>query len=197
MNATSNTLPRGLLIRQLLLAAVLLGGIGLTAIGVSGLIAQGMGMLFGESFVSGDQPGVSYTPDRCAELLEYAPNTRSCEEAATLHHFGEVVDYRVAAGVLGLLALGCWWLLRRTRRDAPSLLPAGLVAGIGAATFGLAAAGLLLLSIGLLVFGHGTGAGQYLSGGVVALVVAAAFVVSLLRALLRREDAAGRLTGAV
>jgi hypothetical protein len=29
MNATSNVLPRGLLMRQLLLAAVLLGGIGL------------------------------------------------------------------------------------------------------------------------------------------------------------------------
>jgi hypothetical protein len=174
------------LLRQLLLTAVLLGGIGLTAIGVSGLLAEAMGALFGKSFVSGDSAGVTYTPERCAEFLEYAPGARSCEEAATTHHFGEVVDYRVAAGVLGLLALGVWWLLRRWRRDPPGLLPDGLVAGVGAAMFGAAAAVLLLESAGLLAFGGGTGAGQYLSGGLVSLVMAAAFAVSLYRTLLRR-----------
>jgi hypothetical protein len=175
------------LLGELVLAAVLLGGVGLTAIGVSGLLAEGMGALAGQRFVSGDPPGVSYTPDRCADFFEYAPQARTCEEAATIHHFGEVVTYRVAAGILGLLALGLWWLLRR-RRDRPALLPDGLVPGIGAATFGAAAAALLLESIGLLAFG--AGAGQYLSGGLVSLVVAAAFAVGCWRALAARARSA-------
>jgi hypothetical protein len=174
------------LLRQLVLAALLLGGIGLAAVGASGLVAGGMGMLFGKSFVSGDAPGVTYTPDRCADFFEYAPRARTCQEAATIHHFGEVVDYRVAAGVLGLLALGLWWLLRRSRREVPELLPEGLVAGAGTAMFGAATAVLLLESIGLLAFGQGAGAGQYLSGALVALVMAAAFALSLYRALLHR-----------
>ena len=181
---------RALLLRQLVVAAVLLGGIGLLSIGVSGLVAEGMGALFGKRFVSGDTPDISYTAERCAEFLEYAPHARTCEEAATIHHFGEVVDDRVAAGVLGLGALGVWWLLRRSGRDEPDLLPAGLVPGIGAAMFGAAAAGLLLQSIGLLAFGQSAGAGQYLSGGLVALPLAGAFAVALYRALLRRVRSA-------
>ena len=183
---TTSTAPlRFSLLRQLVLAAMLLGGIGLAAIGVSGLVAAGMGGLFGERFVSGDAPGISYTPDRCADFLEYAPHARTCEEAATIHHFGEVVDYRVAAGVLGLLALGLWWLLRRARHDPP-LLPDGLVPGIGAAMFGAAAAALLLQSTGLLVSGDSAGVGQLLSGGVVSLALAAAFAVALYRTLIVR-----------
>ena len=177
------------LLRQLVLAAMLLGGIGLTAIGVSGLVAAAVGAAFGERFVSGDTAGVTYTPERCAELREYAPQARTCEEAATTHHFGEVVDYRLAAGVLGLLALGLWSLLRRRRQDDPGLLPAGLVAGIGAAAFGAAAAVLLLESAGLLAFGGGAGAGQYLSGALVSLPLAAAFAVGFYRALLPRARA--------
>ncbi len=185
MERTRGLTPAQLL-WQLVLATMLLGGVGLTAVGASGLVAGGMGMLFGKGFVSGDAPGVIYTPDRCADFQEYAPRARTCEEAATIHHFGEVVDYRMAAGVLGLLALGLWWLLRRSRRDAPELLPEGLVAGVGAAMFGAAAAALLLQSVGLLAFGQSAGAGQYLSGGLVSLVMAAAFAVFLYRALLLR-----------
>jgi hypothetical protein len=186
MESSTSTAPlRASLLRQLVLAAMLLGGIGLVAVGVSGLLAGGMGLLFGKSFVSGDAPGISYTPDRCADFLEYAPHARSCEEAATVHHFGEVIDYRIAAGVLGLIALGVWWLLRRSRRD-PQLLPEGLVAGIGTAMFGAATAVLLLQTIGLLASGQSAGAGQYLSGGLVSLLVAAAFALALYRTLVLR-----------
>jgi hypothetical protein len=97
------------LLGELALGAVLLGGVGLTAIGVSGLLAEGMGALVGERFVSGDPPGVSYTPDRCADFFEYAPQARTCEEAATIHHFGEVVTYRVAAGIAPRCCPTAWF----------------------------------------------------------------------------------------
>lgn len=171
---------------QLILAMALLGGIGLAAIGVSGAVAQGMGMAFGKTFVAGDPPGVTYTPARCADFREYYPAAPSCADAAVDHHFDETVQYRVAAGVLGLLVLGGWWLARR-RRPARhlGLLPDGFVASVGASLFGLVGGFLVLASVDQLMFGV-DGAGQNLSGGIVSLLVALAFLVSLNRTLARR-----------
>src|SRR5215217_2487440 len=58
--------------------------------------AELLGRLYGPGFVAGDLPGVTYTRERCAEFLEYFPHAGGCEQAATLHHWGEVVEYRVA-----------------------------------------------------------------------------------------------------
>src|SRR5690242_1523002 len=101
-------------------------GIALVAVGVSGLLPWGMGATAGKGFVAGDPPGVTYTTARCADVFEYAPHARSCEQAATEHHFGEVVDSRIAAGVLGavVLAVAAW---RRRRHVPPNLLPETLV----------------------------------------------------------------------
>jgi hypothetical protein len=170
---------------QLILAVALLGGIGLVAIGVSGVVAQGMGMAFGKTFVAGDPPGVTYTPARCADFLEYYPSAPSCADAAVDHHFDETVQYRVAAGVLGLLVLGGWWLARRRAPRSLGLLPDGFVATVGASLFGLVGGFLVLSSVDQLVFGV-DGAGQNLSGGIVSLLVALAFLVSLNRTLARR-----------
>jgi hypothetical protein len=175
---------------QLILAMVLLGGIGLAAIGVSGVVAQGMGMAFGKTFVAGDPPGLSYTPARCADFQEYYPRAPSCADAAVDHHFDETVEYRVAAGALGLLVLGGYWLARTRRPLRPiGLLPDGFVATIGASLFGLVGGFLVLASLNQLVLGV-DGAGQYLSGGIVSLLVALAFLVSLNRTLAQRAAVA-------
>jgi putative lipase involved disintegration of autophagic bodies len=79
------------------------GAVFLLAIGLSGLLADTFGRVFGTAFVAGDAPGVTYTAERCAQLLSFEPQARSCEEAAIAHHFGEVVSYRLAAGALGVL----------------------------------------------------------------------------------------------
>jgi hypothetical protein len=169
---------------QLGLALALVGAVGLLAIGASGLLAAGMGAAFGKGFVAGDQPGVTYTPARCADFREYHPEAASCEAAATAHHFDEVVGDRVAAGVLGLLLLGAVCLAGpRLRRGAAPALPAGFAATVGASLSGVAAAGLLLLGLGAWAFGGGSGAGQYLSAGLAALLAFAGFAVALLRAL--------------
>jgi hypothetical protein len=173
--------------QALAVTAVRLLVVGLIAVGVSGLLAGGMGLVFGRSFVSGDPAGVTYTADRCAGFFEYSPGAHTCEEAATRHHFGEVVQYRIAAGVLGILVLGGYlWLRRRPGWNDTSPLPVGFASTVGATLFGAAAAALFAESLNLLVIGGSNGAGEYLSGGLVALVVAAAFGWSLYRTLMRR-----------
>lgn len=163
---------RRTVLREALHALVRLAGVGLIAIGVSGVLAQLFGWLAGERFVSGDRLGVSYTPERCADFFEYFPNAKDCEAAATLHHFGEVVQYRVAAGVLGLILLGGLFALRRRVRPAePSVLPASFAPTVGATLFGVAALALLATSLSSLAGRETAGVGATLSGGLVALVL--------------------------
>ncbi len=173
-----------LLVAQLTAAAALLAGIGLVAIGVSGALSAGLGATAGKTFVSADATGVHYGAARCADFREYAPGARSCEAAATAHHFDEVVWYRGAAGVLGLGVLGGLAFLRRRhgRRD-PQVLPDVFVPTIGVTVFGGAAVALIGQSVDLIAVHSGRGAGQFLSGGIVAAVVAVWLGLRLLRDL--------------
>jgi hypothetical protein len=189
---TSRSLPHGYLPPPRTRTALALGltrlaAIGLLAIGASGLVAWAMGGAFGKAFVSGDMPGMTYTAARCADLKEYAPDATSCEQAAVAHHFGETVDYRVTAGILGLIVACGYLVLRRKLHEPPegwnATLPKGFEATVGSAVFGLAAAGLLLAGASQLALGLRAGAGAPLSGGVIALAVAIAYGLSLLRAL--------------
>jgi hypothetical protein len=131
--------------------------------------------VFGRDFVAGDASGVTYTPARCADYFEYDPNAKDCIDAAIRHHFGEIVDYRVLAGVLGLIGLGGVYVLRR-RSGSRSLLPAAFGPTVGASVFGVAALGLLLMS------GGSSGQmGASLSGAIVSAGVAAAYGLRLSR----------------
>ena len=177
----------GPLLRQLVESLVGLGGLGLAAIGASGVVASGMGVAFGKTFVAGDRAGITYTPARCRDFFEYEPHARSCGEAAALHHYGEVVGYRLAAGVVGLIVLGALWVFRRRARAARDLLPDGFAATIGLSLTGVAAALLLASGLAALAFEHGHGAGGDLSGGIVSLTLACWFAASLYRVLRARS----------
>lgn len=177
------------LIRALAGVCVFLFGVGMVAIGASGVLALSMRAAFGDRFVAGDPIGVTYTSSRCADFLEYAPDAADCEAAASEHHAGEVVDLRIAAGPLGAIVLVGRWLVRRRR--APTgprgQLPDGFVATIGASLFGAAAVVLGGEGLGVLVFeGPSHGPGQWISAGVVSLVVFAAFAHLLWRTLAAR-----------
>jgi hypothetical protein len=162
-----------------------LGGIGLVAVGLSGVLAAGAGITFGKSWVAGDPPSVHYSASRCADFLEYAPHARSCELAATEHHFGEIVDYRIAAGLLGALVLGtCALLIRRRRRlFRVDRLPLAFDATVAAILFGAAATFLVGYGLDQQRLGY-QGAGFYLSGGVVALAAATLASVRFVRVTL-------------
>jgi hypothetical protein len=157
-------------LRDFVRPATGLAGVGLLAIGVSGLLAEAMGRLWGAGFVAGYLPGSTYTPARCADFQEYFPG-HDCLSAAALHHWGEVVEYRVAAGVLGLLLLLAYRLLPRRRP-----LPSGAAAALGAVLFLAAAAVLSLDSLNAATQG-GHGLGASLSAAVVAAVAGAALLV--------------------
>jgi HAAS len=175
-------------LRELASAVVLLAGIGLIAIGVSGAVAMGFRAAMGSDFVAADPPGLTYTAARCADFRKYHPEAKTCEAAAAAHHADEVGEYRVAAGGLGVVVLGGWWLVRRwSRRGAAATvawLPDEFVSITGLALFGFASVALTVQTLGTLTFGAGAGgAGQWLSGAVVSMVATALFAWSLLRTL--------------
>jgi hypothetical protein len=172
-------------VRSLALALLFLAWVGFISIGVSGALAAAMQTAFGAGFVAGDVPGVTYTPDRCAELREYAPSGSSCAEAAALHHADETVTYRVAAGVLGAILFAAWFFARRRGAARGDGLPPGLLAASGATLFGVVGLALLAQGLELLVLGPATGEGADLSAGIVSLVVAGIFGMSLFRTLAR------------
>lgn len=158
--------------------ALTLGAVGFLAIAVSGLLAEVMGRLWGAGFVAGDVPGTAYSPSRCAEFTEYFPG-RSCLDAAAMHHWGEVVQYRVAAGVLGIVCL----VLLRLIRHRSALPP--MVSNVAAAmVFGSAAVVLALATLNAGVQGS-DGIGSSLSAAAVAGAVAAYYALEAWRTLRR------------
>jgi hypothetical protein len=166
--------------RDLVRPLVGLSAIGLIAVGVSGVVAEIMGHLWGAVFVSGDLTGTTYTSSRCDDFTHMFPG-RSCLEAAAMDHWGEVVQFRVLAGIVGLIAL----LAYRQLRGTGTPLPRGIVSGVALAAFGFACALLSWLSI-VPAVDHGSGLGTPLSGVVVSLVMV------VLCAWRLRSDLAGR-----
>ena len=118
----------------LVAAALGLSAASLLAIGISGAVAAGLGSTLGRAFVAGDAFGITYTKKRFSDYFEYEPRADSCE----------VVGYRLSAGVLGLVPLAGWLLLRG--RAPHGVLPAGLTATVGATMFGIVAGGFCCVS---------------------------------------------------
>jgi hypothetical protein len=71
-----------------------------------------------------------------------------------------VVEYRVAAGVLGLLVLGAFllWRLRARPPEYLGVLPDGFPATVATSLYGVAAAGLALEGLDALLVADGDGA---------------------------------------
>jgi hypothetical protein len=164
---------------------VLVVGIALLAIGASGVVAAGLGSAFGKDFVAGDGPGVTYTPERCADFFEDHPAAVDCTAAAVAYHYDQVVYSRLDAGAVGAVILAAWAMIRRRYPFGAgfAVLPAGFTPTVGTALFG--AAGLVLGGLGLsgLLAADTNGAGSHLSSGMVALAVATAFGWWMLRCL--------------
>jgi hypothetical protein len=173
--------------RQAFTGLWVVGIVGTLTLGLSGGLSEAFGRIFGAGFVAGDPSGVTYTAARCDDYFEYFPNAASCGDAAALHHWGEVVEGRVAAGVLGVLALLTLLFARRFILRGPSWAPpAPYVATVLLAA--LAGASVVLGGMGLLsiAFGQASGMGVDLSDGIAAGLVGLGVLTWTVRYMRRR-----------
>lgn len=161
--------------------------LGLVVIGMSGLVSWVLEALLGPGFLAGDVNGVTYTAPRCADFLGFFPQAGSCAAAAAMHHSDEIVSERIAAGILGLVLLLAWLLVRRirgarpiAREDRRMLLVASIVAylGVGFVGFG---SGVLSVLLDLVRGAAIAGVGVRLSDGAMALLAGVVAVILLVR----------------
>ena len=162
---------------NLYLARIL--AVGLIAIGMSGGVCQVVGWQMGDHALAADSESTYLSAARCADLAEYYP-AKTCAAAEMAHHADEIVRNRVAAGVLGVLALAGYLLLRRKLRldDEERREQARRYALLAIAAFSLAAA--LLLGIGTgVTLGSGDAAPRWFADGAVAAAFALVHIALL------------------
>lgn len=176
--------PGRAVLADLTLAGLKLGGIGAVAVAASGLVALAMNMLFGPGFVGGSGHGISYPAASCRWWLADNPGAHTCAQAAVLEHSVDAVSLRLAVGLLGAILLGAYYLASRGRFR--HVLPEGFVPTVAVSLFGAAGLGLAVLATAGGRSVTVVGPGWYLSGALIALVMAAAYALQLNRALLRQ-----------
>jgi hypothetical protein len=176
--STTGTTWRTLL-AQFVGAAWWFGAIGLLTIGLSGLLAFAPAVAWGKGAIAPDAPTEHLGAARCAYLLEYYPQPNgACHAASIAHHYGEVITYRLAAGVVGAVALGAWMVVGRGRlrplqrlRPLTSTPPPIVMAAVGVTTFGLASIWLVGLGVDGLVVHQPWGAWAWIVSGLAAIPV--------------------------
>lgn len=183
-NLMKGRTPRAVL-GDLVLSAWKLGGIGLTAIGASGLVVALMNVTLGRAFVGQPPPGVRFSQAHCAYWMSAWTHAHTCAQAAMLEASSDAVILRGAAGIIGLVALAtyaAWRTVMRSKGAEPGVLLAGYFPLLAAATFG---GGALVLTLAQLTgYSVSFGPGDYLSGAIVAAVVAVGYGLRARPALL-------------
>jgi hypothetical protein len=171
------TRPSLALVRRLILTAALVGSGGLIAAGGAGLIGRVLAAAAGNEFLTAPWPPGTYTRADCTRWLAGDPGTHSCVTAMLADHVGDYLLQTAAAGVLGLLMLGLYLVLRRRWRDRATLtaLPGGTAQLAGAALAAVTAIACLADAADIESVQHGIGAGGPLSLGIAAAAAAVTF----------------------
>jgi hypothetical protein len=178
------------IVRQGVRTALLLGGLGAVAVGSSGVLAAIIRAIGGDGAVASVAPGRSLSATDCARWLRIHPGAASCKAAAIADWADEAVYYRIAFGVVGILAiLLAWLLVRRTTARQP-LLDARVTDTIGVVAFTAAVVWTSGMGVDAVVVQSGRGSGQWFSAAPVALAGAVLFGLRLLRELRRAPAAA-------
>ena len=162
---------------------LLLGGVGAVAVGISGILAAIVQLIWGARSLVDVAPGQTLTASDCSRWLAASPSAPSCRDAAVADWVSEVIGYRIILGLLGVVALTAYILLRRywSHRNAWAALPTAVSDTIAVTLFGMATAVTLALGVDAIAVNGGNGSGQALSATPVALVAAAIFAVRLIR----------------
>ncbi len=174
-NASTPPEPMRSFLRRTASQLVPLAAVGLVAIGLSGVVARAMTALWGRTFMFADPAGTTYPVSDCRSWLSLHPSAGSCTNAYLAESQADGLLARYAAGILGLVLLGVVVLIRR-RRGAPVFGRLPLLSSFtGTILFLAAALGLVGLGVDSIRTSDGHGAGQWLSGAVIALPLAVVF----------------------
>jgi hypothetical protein len=158
-----------------------LAGVGLVAIGLSGLLARVMTSLWGTTFMFADPPGTTYSNADCRYWESIHPHANSCTNAYLAESLSDGLHARYAAGLLGLVLLGVIAVRQHHRRGPMIATTPATVSLTGAIVFLCAAVALAALAADAFRVADDHGAGQWLSGAIVALPVATAYSFAFLR----------------
>jgi len=184
--AAAFTRPTAALARRVVLAAALVAGIALVAVGISGLVAWLLVVVRGDQFLTAPWGPGTYTAADCARWMAADPG-HNCVAAMLDDHVGDILLQRMAAGVLGVLALAGYAVLRRRWRDRATMtaLPAGSAEAVGAFLALLATLGMIAAAVDLEITQRGAGAGQPFSLAAGALLATVFFAILLRRVVTR------------
>ena len=151
----------GPLRRRVALGLLLIGGVGGLAVGLGGLIAAVVRAVGGERLVGAPFPTGSYTASDCARWLSNYPRAKNCLSAMTQDHADDFLRNTAAAGVLGMLALVAYRILRRLwwTRSVAGALPIWVEFVAGACLAAVAAVVLGAQGVDAVLVMRGTGAG--------------------------------------
>ena len=151
-----------------------LGAVGAIAIGLSGALA-GLVHVLGASdrVLATDTPSHLSAAD-CARWQSLYPSATSCAQAALRDWAAETIFYRVAVGILGIIALTALALLRRRSVRARLARPLPSTVSNAIATAAFATAGIWLAGLGIdaIIVRSGDGAGGWLTAAPLALAAA-------------------------
>jgi hypothetical protein len=176
--ARAHTLRTGQVARDLVMATLKLGWIGMFAVAASGFAAWAMDALFGRGFVGGSPTATTrFAAAQCQYWLKIWPGAHTCAQAAMLESSADAVSLRViGGGVIGMALLGAYLLaLMYWRPDGIRVLPGGFFPLAAAAVFAAGALALVVCTFTGGPFGAQAGPGSFLSGAVIALVMALAY----------------------
>jgi hypothetical protein len=164
------------IIGDLALATWKLAATGLIAVGVSGLVVLLMNVAFGRAFTGQAPAGVSFPKADCAYWMTLWPGAHTCATAHMLEASSDAVALRVGAGLIGVVLLEVYAVVRhlqRRRGHGPAVVLAGYFAVLAAGVF---AAGALTLAFAQVTgFTITQGPGSSLSGALVAAAAAGGY----------------------
>lgn len=170
---------KGKVATDLIMAAWKLAWMGMLAVAASGVVAFGMNVLLGRSFVGAAPAGTRFAVAQCRYWMLNWPGAHSCAQAAMLESSSDAVSLRVlGGGAAGLVLLAGYLVARQVyRRRAVPALPRGFFPLAAIGVFGFGAAALGVTAVVGDPFGAQSGPGFYLSGSIAALAVAIGYAI--------------------
>ena len=178
--------------RRIVLGGLLVGGSAGIAVGAAAVIGYLLRAVWGARAIATPFPAGSYTAADCSRWMSYHPGARDCVTAMVADHADDFLLNATACGVLGLVLLTGYALLRRrwTSREVTAAFPRGSEDVLGAALAGLTAVAFLGQGIDAELVTYGNGAGQPFALAAAAAATTALFAVRAHRALTTRSPLA-------